>query len=249
MNEQLSLQRLGRLLRNDLVRSYRSLLVVSGTVAIVALLVSVLGAFDGVVGDDFYRVLFTAALFTWGTIGTSLCFNDMHGRATNTAFLLLPASALEKTLSRLIVYTVGSFLYLLLLTTVLSWLFEAVNVAVFDVRRPFFSPLDRDVWLLLPHYLVVQGVFFLGAAWFRKAQFVKTVGVAALIVLALGALAIGLLWLFAAGMRFEGDWESAYGPFEWLVDALRWAYFVVLPPLFWFVAWLRVTETQVSHGI
>ena len=219
MNEQLSLSRLGWLLRSDLTRSYRLLLVISGTVALVALIVSVFGAYDGIVGDDFYRVLFVAALFTWGTVGTSLCFNDMHGRATNTAFLLLPASALEKTLSRLIVYTVGSFIYLLALTTVLSLLFEALNLVAFDVRRPFFSPLDRVVWTLLPHYLVVQSLFFLGAAWFRKAQFIKTVGAAALIVCVLGAFAIGMAWLFVAGMQFDRD--IGYGPFEWLVDALR----------------------------
>jgi hypothetical protein len=50
-------------------------------------------------------------------------------------------------------------------------------------------------------------------------------------------------------MRFEGGWESAYRPIEWLTEASKWAYFVVLPPFCWFVAWLRVTETQVSHGI
>jgi hypothetical protein len=38
-------------------------------------------------------------------------------------------------------------------------------------------------------------------------------------------------------------------PIQWLADAAPWAYYVVLPLLCWFVAWLRVTEAQVSHGI
>ena len=38
-------------------------------------------------------------------------------------------------------------------------------------------------------------------------------------------------------------------PLEWLVDVAPFAYFFVLPLFCWFVAWLRVTETQVSHGI
>jgi hypothetical protein len=251
VNEQLSLLRLSWLMQGDFRRSYRSVLVISGTVALVALIVSVMGAYDGVVGDGFYRVLFLAALFSWGTIGTSFCFNDLHGRATNSAFLLLPASALEKTLSRLIVYTIGSFVYLLVFTTVLSWIFEGINLATFEVRRELFSPFDRLVWSLLPHYVVAQGLFFLGAAWFRKAQFVKTVGAVALIVCGLSVVAVGIAWLFgpSAGMRFEGGWENAYRPIEWLIEVSKWAYFVVLPPLCWFVAWLRVTETQVSHGI
>ena len=72
-------------------------------------LVSIGIAYVGEVGRSelFYRIFFVAALFAWGTIATSSCFSDMHGRATNTAFLLLPASALEKTVSRLLIYTVG----------------------------------------------------------------------------------------------------------------------------------------------
>ena len=37
--------------------------------------------------------------------------------------------------------------------------------------------------------------------------------------------------------------------FDWLGDAAPVAYFYLLPPFCWFVAWLRVSEAQVSHGI
>ena len=99
--------------------------------------------------------------------------------ATNMAFLLLPASALEKTLSRLLLHTVGLVVYLLVFTTVLSWVLEGINTLWFGVRREFFSPFDRarvDVAAALSS--CTQALFFLGAAWFRKVQFVKTVGVA-----------------------------------------------------------------------
>ena len=248
MSDQLTSRRLGWVVRNDLLRNYRQVLVVSGTAALVALIVSLAGASDGVVGGGFYRALFIALLFGWGTIATSLSFSDLHGRATNAAFLLLPASALEKTLSRLLVNTIGLVLYLLLLTTVLSWLFEGLNTLAFGLRRELFSPLDRVAWSLLPHYLVVQALFFLGAAWFRKAHYVKTVGAAAAIVCALCALAVGIAWLFRAGA-----WESGMGfddgPIALLVAIAPWAYYFALPAFCWFVAWLRVTETQVSHGI
>ena len=53
---------------------------------------------------------------------------------------------------------------------------RGINTLLFDVRREFFSPFDALSWLLVPHYLVAQALFFLGAAWFRKTHFVKTVG-------------------------------------------------------------------------
>ena len=38
-------------------------------------------------------------------------------------------------------------------------------------------------------------------------------------------------------------------PIELVIDAAPIAYYFVLPLFCWFVAWLRVTEAQVSHGI
>jgi hypothetical protein len=244
------LQRLLWVLRNDVIRSYRSALVISGTAALVALVVSLSGAYDGDVGQGplFYRVFFIAALFAWGTIATSSAFSDLHGRGTNASFLLLPASALEKTLSRLLIYTVGLIVYLLAFTTALSWILESINTLWIGERRGFFSPLDALAWSLLPHFLVAQALCFLGAAWFRKVQFVKTVGAVIGIVMGLFAIAAGLGWLIGPAACVNAECYE-FPLFDWLADAAPVAYFYLLPPFCWFVAWLRVTETQVSHGI
>ena len=249
MNDQLSWQRLARVLRVDVMRSGRSALVILGTAAGVALGVSLGGAYDGDVGQGptFYRAFFIAALFAWGTIATSGCFNDMHGRATNTAFLLLPASALEKTLSRLLIYTVGVIASLLVLTTVLSWLLESINSLWIGERREFFSPFDALAWSLLPHYLVAQSLLFLGAAWFRKLQYVKTIAAIIAIVVGLTAFAVLLAWLL--GPRGTGTGLVIDDPIDFTVEVVPWAYYAVLPLLCWFVAWLRVSEAQVSHGV
>src|SRR5262249_15990923 len=149
---------------------------------------------DGDVGEGptFYRVFFIASLFAWGTIATSVCFSDMYGRGTNMAFLLLPASALEKTASRLLLHTVGLIAYLLVFTLLLSWVLEGITPLWIGDRRELFSPLDALAWSLLPHLVVVQALFFLGSAWFRKFQFVKTVGSAIGIVIGIGAIGVGL---------------------------------------------------------
>jgi hypothetical protein len=250
VSDQLSWPRLAALLRNDILRSYRSALVISGTAALVALVVSAGIAYYGEVGSTalFYRIFFIAALFAWGTIATSTCFSDLHGRTSNMAFLLLPASALEKTLSRLLIYTVGLIAYLLVFSTVLSWVLEGINTLWVGERREFFSPLDEVGWMLLPHFMVAQALFFLGAAWFRKVHFVKTVGTAIGIVIGLFAIAVFLGWLVMPTACLTSDCYG-YISFEWVTEAAPVAYFYLLAPFCWFVAWLRVTETQVSHGI
>jgi hypothetical protein len=250
VSDQFSLQRFAWVLRNDLMRGYRSALVISGTAALVALVVSVAGAYDGDVGPGalFYRGLFIAALFAWGTIATSTAFSDLHGRATNAGFLLLPASALEKTLSRLLLHTVGLIVYLLVFTTALSWVLEGINTVWIGERREFFTPLDALAWSLLPHFIVVQALFFLGAVWFRKVQFVKTVAALIAIVMALSAFAVFVAWMLGP-RSWSGGGPSLEDPISWIVEVAPWLYYFALPLLCWFVAWLRVTETQVSHGI
>jgi hypothetical protein len=200
-------------------------------------------------GVRFYRIFFLIALFAWGTLATSECFRDMHSRNTTMGFLLLPASALEKTLSRLLLHTVGLVAYLLVFTTVLSWVAEGLNLLIFDVRRPFFSPFDSLVWMLMPYFICTQAMFFLGAAWFRKLHFVKTVGAAVAIVWGLCAFLVLVTWLLFGSMAWAPNDGDAFLAFDWVPRAALIAYFYVLPPLCWFVAWLRVTELQVSHGI
>ena len=250
MNDQLSLRRLGFVLRSDLMRTYRSVLLISGTAALVALVVSLFGAYDGDVGQAplFYRAFFIASLFAWGTIATSVSFNDLHGRGTNIAFLLLPASALEKTASRLLLHTVGLIAYLLVFTTLLSFVLEGINTLWIGERRDFFSPVDGVGWSLLPHFLVAQGLFFLGAAWFRKVQFVKTIGAIIGIAIGVGLIGVALAWLVGP-MRCLNANCYEFSFLDWLGDTAPIAYFYLLPPFCWFVAWLRVSEAQVSHGI
>jgi hypothetical protein len=251
VSDQLSWQRLFWVLRNDVMRSYRSVLVISVTAALVALIVSLGIGYFGQVGrtELFYRIFFLSALFAWGTIGTSSSFSDLHGRGTNMAFLLLPASALEKTVSRLLIYTVGLIVYLLLFTTALSWVLEGINTLWLGERRAFFSPFDRVAWLLLPHFIVTQALFFLGAVWFRKVQFVKTVGAVIAIVIGLVAIAGFLGWTVGPAACMTGGSCEELVLFDWVANAAPVAYHYLLPPFCWFVAWLRVTEAQVSHGI
>jgi hypothetical protein len=243
------MQRLAWVLRADVLRNYRSWLVATGTLAMVALVISVFGAYDRDVGNEFYFVLFSVALFGLGPLVTSQVFLDLHGRATNTALLLLPASALEKTLSRLLLATVGFVAYLGVLTTVLSWVLEAINALVFGVSRELYTALE-GAWVILPHYLVVQSLFFLGAAWFRKLHYIKTIGSVLLIACGLGAIAVGIAWLFGSVFWDEGIRVDNFDtPFDLLTNVVKIAYYFALPAFCWFVAWLRVTEAQVSHGI
>ena len=252
MSDSFSTSRFVQLTRNELERNYRAVLIVSAVLALLTVLGPAGLAYARYTTVGFYRFFFIGALFVWGTFAASLAFRDMHGRLTNAPFLLLPATALEKTLARLVIGTVFLIVYLLLLTSALSLLGETFEL-VGRGSNEWFSPLDGMAWTVIPHFVIVQSVFFLGAAWFRKMHYVKTLLAVALIATGLSVVSATLGWLGWAtwnggGVNFDGS-DSFFVPMRWLGELLKVAYFVGLPLFCWYVAWLRVKETQVSHGV
>lgn len=241
MNEQLSLDRLRWLLRADLAAGYRSLLTVSGTLAGLMLITS-LTSVDGTgATQGFFMSWFGGMLYVWGTIASSRAFPELHDKTRNGAYLLMPASALEKTLARLLAVTVGLAVYLLIFTAVVSLLVAAVHGLFLDGAPGLFNPFDPELGPLVAGYLFLQSFFFLGAAWFRRRHFIKTT-----LVLTLVGIGLALFTILTLGMVFSPDSMSV--PLQ-SAETLTAAFGILLPLGCWTIAWMRVREAQVSDGV
>ena len=258
MNEHFSIQRTWWLLRADLAGGYRSLFMVSATLAGAILLISLL-SFDG---DTDVRAFFVSAfgaiLFVWGAIASSHAFRELHDKSRNEAYLMTPASAIEKTLARLLTTTVGLTAYLLIFTTAVSVVVAGVHLLLPNRSLGLFNPMDPDLLPRIAAYLILQSFFFLGAAWFRKRHFIKTA-----LALSLAAIGLIVLLLLMLGIVFDPVGlvdldvlaETAAGSYQDLMRlfaTLRTIFLimlVLLPVACWTIAWLRVRETQVSDGV
>ena len=254
MNDALSLPRLWYLLRGDLITGYRSLLVFSAGLAAVILVVAMIAPSDYHGFSNFHRAAFTIALFTWGIVATSRAFVSLHDKTRNEAYLLLPASALEKTLARLLTVTVGFVVYLLVFCVVVSVVVESLNLLFFGNRHRFFDPFDPIIRERISLYIVVQALYFLGAAWFRRSHFMKTT-----LAIALGFIALATLTLIALRIAFADIWALAWD-IDYALESLQdwftstgsgflFAAKMLLPIACWSIAWLRVAETQVNDGV
>ena len=261
MKEVLNPRRLWLLIRNDVVADYRILLLASGALAVLMLLFSAtrIARFDP--SDFYYARWYLAMLFVWGPIVASSSFKELHDKTKNEAYLLLPASALEKTITRLFRTTIAFFVYLLVYLTVVSALIEAINQLWFGRHNAVFNPLNLpaniSAWVVVGNFIVATSLYFLGAAWFRKTHFVKTA-----VALTVIPFALILFAVFLASILFRGSYsfalqqDAAYAYYlahktlaQGLLVALKALYFFVLPVFCWVVAWLRVVETQVSDGV
>jgi hypothetical protein len=259
MSEQLSWRRLKALLRNESIGEYRIWLVASAVTAGAMLLGATYAVPNlDLVDPPYYRIAYFVALVILGTLQASLSFRELHDKSQNTSFLLLPASALEKTLAPLLTTTIVLIVYLLVFTTAASAAIEGVNWLLYRRTNELFDPVAPEVWVGIPRYLVVQSWFFLGAAWFRKARYLKTllaimVGGLALAVLALlFALVAGWVTVSSSGLHAQANvdsWLFSYSDSKLLRVSLATLWLVVQPLFCWWLAWLRIRDTQVSHGV
>lgn len=256
MSEQLSLTRLGHLLWSDLVNRYRAILMISGTIAALMLATGLLSAAFSSNADDGFSGWAYGTLFIWGMIAASMSLRELHDKEKNQTFLLLPASALEKVISRLLLVTIGFAVYIIVIMHLVSWLNAGLSFVLFG-RNRYVPVFGSELWPRLAFFMVNQSLFFLGAAWFRKLHFIKTVFALTLLNFALTIFCVVVFRVAFSdliGAFGYSDVDPAVFAEGWpqlrpLLRIALVACFTVLPVFCWVVAWLRVKETQVSHGV
>ena len=257
MNDHFNWYRLGLLIRNDFVAGYRLYLNAFAVLAIIMMLNAIPAAGLGHLREDFYYGWFTGLLIIWGSIHASLMFRD---KKLNEAYLLIPASALEKTLARYMNSSVFFILHMLIFVTVTALLLEGINMILFARSNGLFNPFHPAVWDRISAFMVIQPVFFLGSACFRSSRWFKTIITIFIINTGLGILGFFTFFItflghfdelhmvFNQGLQ-DVDWGVNIKLFEGIITGLKILCFGVLPPFCVYVSWLRVKETQVSYGV
>jgi hypothetical protein len=259
VSENFNPHRLWLLIRGDAIADYRAVLVASAALMALMLLVSMLGAAQGT-NQNSYIVWYYLMMFLIGPIVASFAFRELHDKTRNEAYLLTPASALEKTAARLFRSTIVFYVFTLVFLTAASAVIEGINWLVFGRHNAVFNASHELVWMPVGHSLVHMSLYFLGAAWFRRWHFIKTALALTFVPVALMTL-MGIVARVVLGESFfegtvdiSGDaFRDYYLANESVFDALRvfgaFVYFFVIPVFCWCVAWLRVKEAQVRHGV
>lgn len=271
-NQTLNFRRMGFLARRDLLRYWRGMLIVAAGNTGVMIVITILGIIfsRASYGDSWggvnYDGWFTGLMNIWGCIAASAAFGELHDKNRNQDFLLLPASALEKTLMRLLLVSLVLPLFIVVLMVLDSLIAESIRSLVQGGALTPFNPFGSGLFdsgqrfgnlRIIRDTIVLQSVFFLGAAWFRKAHFIKTVLGAAAVSTAFSLFASLVYYIVfgpSIGMDLDFDpFSFVPGRFQEFFRTLKVTVqilaFAVLPLFCWFTAWLRVKETQSSHGV
>lgn len=171
-------------------------------------------------------------IFTlWGLLLTSDIFQELFTPSTAFQSLTLPATSTEKFLSAwvltmpvFLIVTITAIFLITLLSSLIFLMFDG-NLSGFNI----YNPIDQTTWDFALNYLFLNSLFLLGAVYFRKNNFLKTI--AAFIAIMISYLILwnllGSLYIYLFGpdlfsLEFiSGDpTNNIFGSlFKWVITA------------------------------
>ncbi|MCG2587970.1 hypothetical protein [Rhodohalobacter sulfatireducens] len=190
----------------------------------------------------------TLSLYTLGgLILTSMIFNEVHSSTKAFQFLTLPSTTFEKLsaawFSGTIVYTFVSIISVVVLSVVIE-LVKGINTGHWT---PFnvFNPFSADVLSTVLGFFFYQSIFLLGAVYFKKNNFIKTLLVIILFVLGtLFFLNIGLL-IFGLSQNQDFFVNIQLDAQQWITP-LKYIIGIGLTLFFLWLSYLKLKNKQVA---
>ena len=192
---------------------------------------------------------YVSALLMGGFIISSLAFSETDRVLKRIGYLMLPISNLERficmwlltSIGWLIVFTISFTIYALIANPIGNLVFPATSFKVFNP----FGAIARQTMLL---YVALQGIFLLGAAYFRKYVLPKTM-ISIFIILGI----VGLVLYFSLKEQFLADHYCTTEDECELVDAFavhpvwymaKGLFWFALAPLTWILSYWGLKEQE-----
>jgi hypothetical protein len=253
MNENtfFNIERLRFLLLRQLRFNTQTLLVGFG--AVVGLIVFIL-SMSLVFGSDtlsskgFFH-LTMPFLFIGGYIFTSTIFSELRTPDRSYLYLTLPASTFEKLIVSWFITSVLYIIVSLVVMYVINILLMIVAVAFTTKVVPLFNLFETSSLRQYGIYIVTQSVFFLGAIYFRRTNFLKTL----LSIFLLQVIILIYTSLVARMIVFHNLQSMNFGNLfigkdftgETITLVAKILFWYCMTPFFLLVSYFRLKERQV----
>ena len=205
-------------------------------------------------------------LFLGGLLFTSRSFNELGNKEKGVDYLMLPASQFEKFFTLFLISTIGFFLFYHLSCYLSFKIIENVQLSYngqqIERNYKFLSDPDEKQYIYYG-YFVLQSIFLLGATYFHKYTFLKTLFSVFIFLFGLYVInCILVTLLFGFGGEFwkrsvpffmvnklEGgpvNWHTTtYLIPRWLLDTYSFIMKFILAPVFWTMAYFRLKDQEI----
>jgi len=243
MNTNISLSRIILLLKRDISENYKYILAISLTVLSVFTIFQTIDALSDSrpelatqQNNMYFSEMLIAGIFVAG-----MAFRDFRTKEKTMSYLTLPAQTIEKFISNWLY----SGVIFMIIFTVLFGIFNLLNIFIVeyltDYDISFFNPFTEDFVNFLKAYIPIHAVFLAGAAWFKRIPLFFTSFAIFIISLAI------FFFVLAIGYMIFDNGTLAYTSTDKIisVEILKNFATYAIPPLFWFVAFLKIKEKEV----
>jgi hypothetical protein len=234
--------------------NFQTLLIGGGAVAGFLVFVLSIRVFfqSGILTDGSFFGLIMPFFFLGGYIFTSNIFSELRSPGKGYLFLTLPASALEKLFVSWLITSVGYIILAMVVMFVIN-LFLMAIAAFFTVGSvPLFNLFAPGILKMFAIYAVTQSVFMLGAIYFTRANFLKTLLSLFLIsfVLTIYNVLVARFVIFHNFNAFNiqsMDFSQTHEDFfhHTFVPFMKILFWGCMAPFFLVVSYFRLKERQV----
>jgi len=169
-----NLKRFFLLIKKDFYTQYKTYLTGLGAIFSILFIVNAASIISAKFWN-FNLVFYPLTLFIGGFIFTSLSFNELYQEQSRTFYLTIPASTLEKFISKMLITSVGYVIVSLILYFLFSLIVFSLTTLFFRLAHTIFNPFHQTNWLCIRIYLITQSIFLFGAVYFKKNSLIKTI--------------------------------------------------------------------------
>ncbi|MGF6845990.1 hypothetical protein QFZ51_001225 [Chitinophaga sp. W3I9] len=207
-----------------------------------------------------------AGMFFCGLLFTSRAFNELGSKEKGVDFLMLPASQFEKFITLFLVTGIGYLLFYHISCYLSFKIIESVQLAAFGrgiVNNYAFLDDPKEKVYIYYGYIILHAAFLLGATYFHKYSFIKTVLSIFVLGFALWLINCVIVTLifgfghdfwkrsmpFLLVSKLEGgptSWHTkVYLIPEWLQNTYLFMIKFVIAPVLWTIAYFRLKDQEI----
>ncbi|MGM0498125.1 MAG: hypothetical protein ACQESJ_09430 [Bacteroidota bacterium] len=252
-NKYLNISRLYYLMRRDLVINYKSFLIGIAAVGGFLLLLFIGDTYArGYLGYEPIKITFYLFFFFGGFIFTSRVFSELNRGDSSYRYLTLPASTLEKLISKWILSSIAFIIVSYVGIQLITLLGALISTVLFEVEFHVINFAKSDFMLQAARYLVVHSIFFLGACTFRNHNFLKTLLAIFVVGVVVSIFTTGIAYLLPGksiivNPEYISELEhlNSSGFLETISQVNEIVKWYVIAPFFLIVSYFKLTERQV----
>lgn len=244
-----SINRIGLLMYRHVFYNLKTYLLSFAALGSILIIISLLNTIGtNYLDKELFETLGKTFLFIGGVMLTSNIFKEISSKHRGWLYMMLPANPSEKILSYWLLTTVAYVVMASLTMVVSSIVLSVFSGLIFKTAFYVFNPFSIAYLNVMLHYCIIQSLFFFGAIFFQKNNFIKTILSVFVFYSILGVIAVIIMFLLfgTAGMDSNNLKLTDDHFFSVTIPYIaKISYYGLMVPFFVIVSYFKFKEREV----